>query len=528
MPKLTAEVNEITKSVDELAKSAKQAESATAGINTRLKFDSSNVSLVVDRFKALQVELNANNAKLAGLREAQKKLEELRQQTTGTDEKSKKILSEIEQKAQEYARDIERAETNAVRLNEALKQGNKNTQLLRAATLQVQQRYEVLQQASEKVAQSIKKVYTTMKQVVTQASETGLSLTSTAKKYNTTAEDIQTWNYALQLATGQSELFTNSLNVMVKGMSQIASGRGVAYRTALKNIGIAYKDIVELDTAEQFQAIIEALSGVENESKRTAYAQQLLGESGQYISRVLTEGIEALDGYTEKAKAFNIITNSDAEALAEMNIKLQQANSQMTEAKAQLALALQPALEVITDLIRNVLAPAIRNVSEAFKGLGKGGQAVVLGLGGILLVVPKVIGGLTSLKISLLALQTGATTTSVALNLLKTSMIGIGILGAVVGVIGLIGSAFSKTTEETENATDAIEEYKKAAEGLAISGVGVTTNTESVATSMTTSTVNINADIYGHGDTEISDDTAVTVAQLTADEVQKAWGDLIK
>lgn len=524
---ITARLNQIKNGVALLAAEARKAANETAQINTKLKFDTSNVSLVVERFDALQRELDANNKKLQGLKQAQAELNTERAKEKGDTEESKKALQEIEKIAAQYARDIEKAEANQVRLNQLLNQTYKNSQIIRTATQQINDKYDIWIQASEKLASVTRRIYGILKNVVSEAAETGLQLSSLAKRYNTTAEDIQTWDRALQLAIGQSELFTQSLSVMVKGMAQIAAGRGVAFTKALKNIGIAYKDIKDLSATEQFERIIEGLEGVENYSTRAAAAQQLFGESGQYIASVLDDGGIALDEYKEKAASFGIIANSDAEALAKMQIEMEKANSQFSEAKAQLALALLPALEIITELIRDYLAPAIRILSNVFKSMGKVGQGFVLVLGVIIFLLPKFIKFLAMTRIAMLSVSAGATKASVAVNILTKSMLG---LSAVLGIIVLVGILVGSLTQlgkKADETKDSLEDLADVSETMGITGQAAQVNTENTATSMTTKTVTIGVDIYGHGDTELSDESAVTVSQLTADEIQKAWGDIV-
>ena len=524
---ITARIDSIKKGVELLALEARKAANDVSQISTRLKFDPNNVNYVVERFTAWQKELDATNKKIEGLKKAQADLREEASKITGTSKEEKEQLAEIEKLASQYASDLQKAEANADRLNQLLTNTNKSSQIINTVTRQINEKYDIWLKVSQKIATATQKIYNSLKNVVSEASETGVQLSATAKRYNTTAEDIQTWDRALQLATGQSELFTQSLSVMVKGMAQIAAGRGVAFTKALKNIGIAYKDIKDLSAGEQFERIIDGLASVENYSQRAAAAQQLFGESGQYIASVLNDGGKALDGYKEKAESFGIISNSNAEALAEMNIKLEQAKSQITEAKAALALALQPALEVITELIRNVLVPAIKTIADMFKGWTKTGQGLAIALGILLLIIPKFIKGLALTRIALMSVKNGAIGATAAVTALKIAIGGIAAVGVIAGIMGIAG-AFSSVEDSANDATDAIEEFYNVGKNAGIVGAQAQVNTESTATSLTTKDVNIAVEIHGYGDTEVSDDGAVMVAQLTADEVQKAWGELTK
>ena len=493
---ITARIDQIKNGVALLSREAKQAANETAQLNTKLKFDPSNVNLVVERYQALQKELDANNKRIEGLKKAQQELASEKAKITGTDAESLRQLADIEKVAAQYARDLEKAELNATRLNEITKQQYKNQDLIRAVTLKVNERFDMWVKLADKVQQATKRIYNTLKDVVTQASETGLQLSSLAKRYNTTAEDIQTWDRALQLATGQSELFTQSLGVMVKGMAQIAAGRGVAFQKALKNIGVAYKDIKDLSASEQFEVIVEGLKGVENYSTRAAAAQQLFGESGQYIASVLNDGGAALEGFRERAEEFGIIANTDAEALAQMNILLEQAKSQFTVAKAELAVALIPAVEALTDLIRYGLVPVIKWVSDVVKAFGKSGQTAILVMAAMVVGLSALIKRAATTSIYLMALQSrvqGVTGAVVGLNA-ALGVIGI-VLMAISALITLIVTLVGKANEEAKQATQSLNEFAETAENLGLIGTQTQANIESTSTAIRTQTIDITVDI---------------------------------
>ena len=437
-------------------------------------------------------------------------------------------MSEIEKLSAQYANEISKAEANQDRLNQLLSTTNKDSELIKATTEQINKKYETWIDASEKLAAATKKIYDALKNVVTGSAEAGTQLFAIAKRYNTTTEEVQRWNYALQDATGQADLFTQSLSVMVKGMAQIAAGRGVAFSHALHNIGLEYKNIRDLSASEQFQTIIEGLGNLENYSARIEAAQQLFGEAGQYIVSVMEEGGDALATYRNEAEQFGIISSENAERLKDLQIAMQIVNTQLQEAKAELAIALQPALELITEVIKNVLAPVIRVVAKLFTALGKAGQFFFVILGAIILIMPKVLRTFALLRIAFSSTIAGASGAATAVNALKVALIGIPALIAVIGVLALIGSAFGNIKDKADDATDALKGFKEVGEEMGLMGADAQVNTESTATSMTTKTVEIGVEIHGYGDTSISDDAAVTVAQLTADQVNRSLGELTK
>lgn len=526
--KLTENLRKIDEAVKSLGADAKKAANETAQINTKLKFDSSNVSLVAEKFDALEKELEANSRRLAGLRTAQEQLNEERKKETGTTQQSKDNLAEIEKLAANYANQIAKAEANQYRLLEATKQQKKNQDLIKAATEEINGRYATWIQLSQNLANFTNKIYNSLKSIASESGQLGVQLSSLSKRYNASVEDIQLWNRELQLATGQSELFTQSLSVMVKGMAQIAAGRGVAYSNTLKSIGVAYKDIAELSAGEQFETILQGLAGIENYSKRAAYAQQLFGDSGQYVASTLNNGIEGLEQYRKKAEAFGIVTETGAEALTELALKQEEAHSKINEAKADIAIGMLPIIETFADFVREVLTPAIQTVGKALGGIGSGGQVVIATFGALILIMPKVISLIANLNIALLATKQGATAASVALNLFSKSLGFLSIAGAVLGVLSLIITAFRNSAKAAEDATNEVNGYKAAVQGISSVGSEFMANTESYATANKEYYMQIDARIQGEGDTAISDENAIKVAQLTADNLNRALGEIVK
>ena len=317
---------------------------------------------------------------------------------------------------------------------------------------------------------------------------------------------------------------------MVKGMAQIAAGRGVAFQKALKNIGVSYKDIRELSAGEQFEAILKGLSEVENYSTRAAAAQQLLGESGQYIADVFENGSINLEEYREKAEKFGIISQNNAQRLAELGFELEAVKSTLAVAGAELVTSLAPTIEFLGNFLKTIVVPVLNGISKTLNAMGVfGGVLLTIGFSALLLL-PKLIllMKLHTIQTNLATVATkalgkAAVATQVAMGPWGWIIAGIG--AALTVLMGIIGAVTQKNNELNDSLAQTVEETK----GIyGTAAQGFSANTESTATSMTTKTVTVGVDIYGHGDTDISDDAAVTVAQLTADEVQKAWGDLVK
>lgn len=369
----------------------------------------------------------------------------------------------------------------------------------------------------------------TVKQWTTEMAELGTELYAVSKRFNISAEEVQKWDRALQLATGQTGLYQRSLTELVKTFAEVASGRGIATENVLRDIGLAYSDLAEMSSAEQFQAIIEALKGIENQSLRASYAQKIFKEAGVDIAGIFNDNSTSLDEYLQKAEKFGIISNKNVERLAELKFELEATNSQLDVAKAELIVALLPAIQAITEGIR-IASPVIQTFGQGFQQLGSFGGIAVLALTGMLILYPRLVASARQHAIAknlekLAIQQVGdeAVKTATKLSIMNKAMgwIGIGLSGLSL-ILGLIGNKADKVNQDLQETTEL-------AKGLmAETGTDFTTNTEQYATSNKEYYMQADVNIHAEGDTPVSDESAIKVAQFTADQINKNLGDLVK
>ena len=223
------------------------------------------------------------------------------------------------------------------------------------------------------------------------------------------------------------------------------------------------------------------------------------------------------------------MTQEQAKALNELNLQFEQVKSQLGAAFAEVVIALAPALESIADIITNYLAPAIKDLGEWFDGLSEPLQMIVLALPVILVFLPKILGLIKFITTGINAFSAATKTATVATTMLNLAtsqwqIVLLAVAAVIIGIISLIG-LFSKKAKQ---ASDDLTQLVNNASSLAGAGTDFTATTEANTTSTTQRTITLNADIYGHGDTAISDEAAATVAELTASEINKQLGDLIK
>lgn len=521
-----ADLSGINKTIKELAKSAKEAASRVKSIGTNLQFDPNNIKLVKDRFAALGEQYKANSdlvekykQKIKELESEQSKLERIskKDRTEEQTEQYKKVLQDIAK----YNRELEKAKSNVEYLEHATDKHIQKQAEFRAITAKSKETLEAFNKVTKVVSVALISIAGAIAKAASSSVELGTELYNLSIRYNTNVKDIQVWNRALQLATGQTDLFTTAINTMVKGLSQISSGRGVAYQQALKNIGLSYQELTNLSTVERFEAIVEALGDTADANTRLEAAQQLLGESGQSIAQMFEDETFSLDAYLEKARTYGTLTQENAKALAEMGFELEYSKSQMKLATAQMTVALAPAITSAMNAIAN-LVTWLTKLGQALGFNNEKWQKILLVITIALITVPKLsqgIGGLVTWFVKMIpALQ------AINLATAKWQVILLAISAVIIVIISLL-AVFSKSAQ---NALDTVNELKTTTNSLSEAGQDFGTNIETVNTSSSSRSVAMNVDIHGYGDTTISDEAAQKVAELTADQLNKSLGDLIK
>nr|DAH66813.1 MAG TPA: tail tape measure [Caudoviricetes sp.] len=520
MPDIKGRLNEIDKEIRDLESTAKAAKTEVRDLGTALQFDPTNVDTIRERFSQMRIQLDANrktldkyNQRLAEIRKAQQGMTD----TEG--------LRKLDAEAEKTERRIDSLSRSIEYLTLQTDQMREKTTLATAAQSNMNKRMAEFEQIAQKTARVALLVVTAYAALVTKTVESGNEIYATAKKYNTTAESLQTYNKQLEIATGETDVYTNSLKTMSKGMADIASGRGIAYEQALRNIGIRTKEWTQLSTAKQFQAIFEGLSKVTDATQRNAAAQKLLGDSGLYVAQAASLSAEAWADVTEESNNIKKLTDEQVEALHDLNTEFVRIKAELGATFADLVVKSVPIIEAFVNFLNDVAVPVLNAIGNILKS--KIGSVLVPFLTVTLIALPKIIALIKAIK--LLNIAKGISTATAAfagLNVVtaKWQLILTAVAIVVISIIALINRLTNKANEAQTSLNGLVDSYGS----LNGAGVDVQNSTENYTSYQSEKTVNIGVEVKGSGDTAVSDATASQIATLTAEEVNKALGDLIK
>lgn len=516
-PSITAFLKDLRSGISQLKTETRDAAARVRELGENLKIDPSNVQLVKDRFKALNEQLESNQKLADKYRQAMSNIEKQLSQLTGTDEKTKQAQERLNSEYEKYRIQLERTTSTIKSLEAATSKETQVAMTMNAVHERAGELFDWVQEKAETVSRVILSVASSFQRLAADVIDTSTELTALSKRYDTSVEEIQIWNNALQIATKQSDVYTQSLNTMVKGMSQVASGRGVAFQTALRGIGLSYRELSSLSTSQQFERIVEALSQVTDQAERLDYAQQLLGESGQAIAGIFNQEGASIEDYLEQAKEFDVISNSTAESLSNTSIQLDFLKQEFQAAFGEVLVAILPILESFVDILEKSVIPILTQVGK-FLSNHETITKWLITLTGILIILPKIIGVTKSF---FTIFKAGSAVFSV--GGLKMIAIIAGIAAALMAVLGLM-SLFSDRAKET---LDSVNSTAAAITGMNAAAEQTAENTTIMTESATTKDVRIGVDINAAGDTPVSDANAKKVADITVDEIQKALGGLI-
>lgn len=213
---------------------------------------------------------------------------------------------------------------------------------------------------------------------------TGLSAVNTADeiatlgtKYNMTAEAIQRFNYvALQTDTEAEDLYKAFTKVQA-GVADLGSGVTTVATKALDQLELSFDQFS--GTEEQFYAIVDSLSKMEDQTKMVSLVNDIFGERmGVNVLPLIYAGTDAINEYREEIDQLGILTEEQVQELAEFDNELNKVKTQFNNVKLELGSALLPVMQEFTAVLKQDIVPAIRSVIDWFSGLDEKTQSNII------------------------------------------------------------------------------------------------------------------------------------------------------
>ena len=253
---------------------------------------------------------------------------------------------------------------------------------------------------------------------ISRVAELGDNIDKQSQKIGFSAEGYQEWDFILQHCGASIDSLQSGMKTL-----QVAAENG---SDAFDELGISQKDLEKMSPEELFEATVEALQNVDDETQRTKLATQLLGKAGTELGPLL---------------------NSSAEDVAAMKDQVHELGGVMSDEAVANAAAYQDAIQNLQTAFRGLgnnlsaeFLPAVTTVAEGLTDIltGNGDE----GLGKISEGIDQIVTGITDKLPDLLEVGTTIVTTlldAIIENLPKLLEAGAEVLGQlIVGIVEAI------------------------------------------------------------------------------------------
>ena len=399
--------------------------------------------------KSLQLDFNANRFTQAQ-RQVQKAL-------TETNEKAKAIreqLAYLERTGgidtegyQKLQTELAKSETQALKLTEQLKQIDKLK--FNNATKGIKDLSDNLGNAAKKTAilsataaGAIAGIY----KLGTSTASAGAELQDYSDRLGVSAEELQRWNYIAMQSGLETEQLTKSMSKARDAIGTALTGGSNTATTALQTL---LGDLNQLpkDTSQGFEVIINALANVEDSTLQAYYANEIFGEKlATNLIPLINQGAGTIAKFNNEFEQIGYLSNEQVQSLADFDDQMNIVNSRLALAKNELGIALLPLVEKFTEILTDVVVPAVKNLANWFDNLSEPMQNIITGglmllgvLSPMFLIMSKIVGVIPSMIKMFNALKSASWQT----------YLGIAAIGTALGLVfDLIGNWGEMTTLE--------------------------------------------------------------------------------
>ena len=263
---------------------------------------------------------------------------------------------------------------------------------------------------------------------VKQFSAYGDTLDKMAIRTGVAVETLSELRHAAELSGSSLQTFEKGVKKMQMTINDASRGLSTAV-DALDAIGLSFEQLQGLSPEEQFKAIAEGISRIEDPSKRAAVAQQILGRAGTELLPLMQNGAKGIEELQKAARDLGLTVSTEtAKEAALLTDTLGTLFTVMKNGVFVVGSALAPAVTKIVAATTTAVVAAVKWVKE--------NKAVVV-------TVAKVAAITLAAGLAIAALGTGIVLAGSVLGSLATIITAIGAaIGALLSPLGLVTAAF--------------------------------------------------------------------------------------
>lgn len=372
----TAEYQKLHKELLQTEVAGKQLQQNLEKLNEiRLNNIVSNAAKATDEFKKLKENLKLEFNE-AGFVKSQKAAKTAIEENNGAAEKLKSILKELESSGKmntsEYEatkKKLSETEKCAAELKEEIKSLNDIKLADLGKTVsdlggKISNAGKALAPLSTAAAGAITSFAALGKNAISSAD----NVATLATQYEMSSEALQRFNYvALQTDTQSEDLYKAFVKVRA-GVADMAAGADSTASKALKNLKL---DFDSFDgSEEQFYAIIDALSSMEDQTQMVYLANDIFGDKlANNLLPLIYAGTDAVSEYRAEYEELGSLSDEQVGKLAEFDNVLNKLHTQFQNVSLQIGSALLPVMESIADIAGEKIVPKLQKLAEWFNSL---------------------------------------------------------------------------------------------------------------------------------------------------------------
>ena len=386
------DTTKLDKALRNIKNSTKDIDKELSAVNKALKFNPTSVDLWRQKQDLLKQKI----------KETEKNLKELKNIQSQMDAKGVDKNSEAYRRVQ---REIIEAESKLKTFNGELRKiGQVN---LRAASESFKKMGTSLEQAGQAMmglSTAAAAVAASIGALTVKSAKWADDIITGSKVYSMSTKELQKYTAAAELVDVSAESIAKTHRKLERNMlnAQLGSEKQAL---AFKELGIAYQnaDGSLRDGEVVWQETIEALSKMENETERDAYAMALMGRAATDLNPLIEDGAEGYKLLTEAMEKYDLdfIDDETLQKANDFNDLLDVMRSvgaiAFQQLGTQLAAYLAPAMEKVVDVVGKLakwfseLSPRTQAIIAAIAGVVAVAGPLLIGLGKVAFAISSII-----------------------------------------------------------------------------------------------------------------------------------------
>lgn len=203
---------------------------------------------------------------------------------------------------------------------------------------------------------ALKKGLSFLKDQTMELASTADTLKTTSETTRMSVETIQQLQYATSQLNTDFSTVESSITKLTQSMDKARDGIDRQAK-AFAALGVSYKDSNGQlkDTTTVFFNTIDALSKVQNETERAAYAMDIFGTKSKDLQPLLSAGSKEISELMKRAQEMGYVIGGETiESAANFNDSMEELKIKVEKLKEQLGVFLLPVLQKVVDFLINI------------------------------------------------------------------------------------------------------------------------------------------------------------------------------